>query len=90
MPRVNPTYFYIDIIKESNVSKNDMSYAFLHFVFDPVLHVMNRSRIFYRFDKRIRSAAFWRVSTFCYDDCIERAFSVLSMLILFLAMNSIN
>ena len=88
--RVNSTYFYIDIIRESSVSKSDMSYAFLHFVFDSVLHIMSRSRVFYRFDKRSRGGAFWRVSMFLYYDFVECAFFVSSIFLLFLDMSSIN
>ena len=88
--RVNATYFYIDIIRESSVSKSDMSCAFLHFVFDYVLHIIDRSRVFYSFDKRSRSGAFWRVSVMLRNDFVERAFFVSSIFLLFLDMNSIN
>ena len=87
---MNSTYFYIDIIRESSVSKSDMSCAFLHFVFDSVLHIMNRSRVFYSFDKRSRNGAFWRVSVVLCNDFVECAFFVSSIFLLFLDMNSIN
>ena len=87
---MNLILFYIDIIRESSVSKSDMNLAFPHFVLWNIPLVTSRSRIFNCFGERTSGEAVWRVLLVLIHFFLVHAFFVSSMCLLFLDMNFIN